>query len=209
MPRETDELGDFGMAFMKTSTSLSIVVLATALVTGHVSADTVQDQAAFDTKSYGWDSVAGLGNQQIADDFRLKHSGKISNLRWTGKYHDSSIPGETKFEVLIFADRNGTPGKLLHSENVSVTGWDTKVSDSGSHRMLSYNAELLSSPALKAGHVYWLTICESDPETQVRWSWSFHKSDISGGYSYRLGNSSRWALGKKDMAYALSVSRSQ
>jgi hypothetical protein len=199
--------GEIGMALQMNKFVLGTAVATMVLASSTVTADTVHDQAAFDTNGYGWDSVTGESNQQIADDFRLKRSGKITNLRWTGKYHDSSAPGEKLFEVLVFADQYGKPGKILHSETVSARGWDTRVSDIGSHRMLSYNTSLTRSPVLDAGRTYWLSVRESDPTTKALWSWSFHKGNVAGGFSYRLGKSREWSVGSRDMAYALTVAR--
>ena len=195
------------MALQMNKFVLGAAVTAMVLAGGTVSADTVHDQAAFDTNGYGWDSVAGDSKQQIADDLRLKQTCKITNLRWTGKYHDSSAPGEKMFEVLVFADQQGKPGRLLHSETVSARGWDTRVSDIGSHRMLSYNTALSGSPVLDAGKTYWLSVRESDPTTKALWSWSFHKENVAGGFSYRLGTGQKWSVGSRDMAYALTVAR--
>lgn len=59
---------------------LRAAVATMVLASSTVSADNVHDQAAFDTTGYGWDSFAGNSKQQIADDFRLKQTGKITNL---------------------------------------------------------------------------------------------------------------------------------
>ncbi len=194
------------MAIEKTKFVFGIAVGAMMTVGGAVSADTVEDQSTFDKNAYGWDSVAGSANQQIADDFRLKRAGKISTLNWTGKYHDGAVAGNKLFEIVIFADQKGVPGKAIHVETVKAGGLDTGVSDIGKHKLLSYKTTLKRSPRLDMNRIYWLTIRESDPTTTSRWSWSFHNGNIAGGFSYRLGMQKAWSVGSRDMAYALTVS---
>ena len=133
------------MAIEKTKFVFGIAVGAMMTVGGAVSADTV-NQSTFDKNAYGWDSVAGSANQQIADDFRLKRAGKISTLNWTGKYHDGAVAGNKLFEIVIFADQKGVPGKAIHVETVKAGGLDTGVSDIGKHKLLSYKTTLKRSP---------------------------------------------------------------
>jgi hypothetical protein len=197
------------MAIEKTRIVFGISTGAMMLIAGAVSADTVQDQSAFDKNAYGWDSVAGSANQQIADDFRLKSAGKVVKLNWTGKYHDGAVAGRKLFEIVIFADRKGVPGKIVHVETVKSRGVDTGVSDIGDHNLLSYKTSLKQSPRLSMNKTYWLTIRESDPTTKSRWSWSFYKGNVAGGFSYRLGQEKAWSVGSRDMAYALSVSEAK
>ncbi|NKB19462.1 MAG: hypothetical protein GKS01_02855 [Alphaproteobacteria bacterium] len=194
------------MTIEKTNSIIGIAMGAMMTIGGAAFADTVHDQSAFDKNAYGCDSVAGSSVQQIADDFRLKQAGEISKIGWTGKYHDSSVPGKKSFEITIFADQKGVPGKVIHVEIVHAASFDTGVTDIGEHKMLSYKALLKQSPTLEAYRTYWLTIRESDPTTKSRWSWSFHKGNIAGGFSYRLGMQQAWSVGNRDMAYALSVS---
>jgi hypothetical protein len=197
------------MAIEKTKFVFGIAVGAVMTIGAAVSADTLQDQSTFDKNAYGWDSVAGRANQQIADDFRLKRAGKISTLNWTGKYHDGAVAGNKSFEIIIFADRKGVPGKAIHVETVKAAGVDTGVSDIGEHKLLSYKTALKRSPRLNVNRTYWLTIRESDPTTPSQWSWSFHNGNIAGGFSYRLGHEKAWSVGNRDMAYALSISQAR
>jgi len=196
------------MVIEKTKFVFGMATGAMMVFAASVSADTVQDQSAFDKNAYGWDSVADNGHQQIADDFQLKSAGKIVKLNWTGKYHDAVIVGIKSFEIIIFADQKGVPGEIVHVETVKSAGVDTGVSDIGQHKLLSYKTSLKRSPRLDMNRTYWLTIRESDSTTKSRWSWSFHSGHIAGGFSYRLGLEKPWSVGRRDMAYALTVSHS-
>lgn len=187
-------------------------VFASAMVIGATAtgADTVHDQSTFDINAFGWDSVAGAPNtQQIADDFQLSVDGKIAILNWTGKYHDNSVLEEAIFEVRVFRDAGGQPGEMVFSQPLVAAASDTGIVDKGAHKLLTYTATVNGSPIFHGTATYWLSIRESDPSTSATWSWSFHNSEVAGGYSYRRGAGTGWAVGTQDMAYSVSITPSK
>ena len=171
-----------------------------------VKADTVHNQSVVDTNAFGWDSVGGARDtQQIADDFKPTIDGTIGILHWTGKYHDSVTSSAKKFEIRIFSDVAGKPDKLIFSQELVTAGKDTGGKDSGDDKLLSYTAPLAGTPILQSDSTYWLSIREIDSSTLSVWSWSFHKDDVVGGYSYRRSETHSWSVGTIDMAYSMSL----
>ena len=183
------------------------LLFAAMMTTGPVAwGDTFHDQSMVDINSFGWDSIGGAEDvQQIADDFRPMNDGSIKILNWTGKYHDDAHSTANKFEIRVFANSAGQPGEVIFSQSLPVAGSDTGGMDSGAHSLLSYTATVTDAPILKSGKKYWLSIREMDPSTSATWSWSFHNSDVAGGYSSRQGERGSWAVGTKDMAYSLHI----
>ena len=194
---------------MQTRKSKLIAGILTATVLMAASSarsDMTHNQSMVDIDGFGWDSVGGVENvQQIADDFRPPADGSIKFLHWTVKYHNGSELAPKKFEVRLFVDANGRPGAVIFTQSLMVAGADTGGADSGSHKLLTYTAVLRRAPILRSDRTYWLSIREDDPSTSALWSWSFHNSDVSGGYSYRRGENAPWTVGVTDMAYSLSI----
>ena len=184
----------------------SLLLAAMTIGSSSAGSDTIHDQSMVDINAFGWDSVGGPEIvQQIADDFKPSVDGSIAFLNWTGKYHDSSEPAAKRFELRLFADAAGHPGNLIFSQSLPVAASPIGGLDIGAHKLLNYTAALTGSPILKTGSTYWLSIREIDPSTSAMWSWSFHNSDVAGGYSYRRKGSALWVTGAQDMAYSLSI----
>ncbi len=188
--RRPDLYGDLAMR----NSSMRRAALAWAAVLLGLIAAEARGAFLYEQARLGDDAfMPGLNSkandQVIYDDFTLATPTQITGVRWSGVYQQTAVltTSPVSFFVGLYADQAGLPGALLAGRVVSVAGTQIGVSPNLKSPVFTYEATLDAPLTVAAGAKTWLSVVESDPSTNVTWSWEFHDYLTGNKITYQSG----------------------
>jgi hypothetical protein len=138
---------------------------------------TADPTAQYGFFSDGVNSGSG-GRQEIASGFILTSDAQVADVEWYGAYRNGSAPSAaTTFLIRFFADSDYLPGTIISQQDVTVTGVQTGLNNSGGLPILAYDSTI-SPVSFNAGSIYWISILENDPSTTFANQWIWQLSDV-------------------------------
>lgn len=171
----------------------SCLVLLVVTAT-QVNAEILFSQPLTSNIQYEGGRISDLSSNSAADDFTLSSDAMVSQIDWYGNYGDSSVPGPTDFQIEIFSDNSGSPGRRVFQDTVTVTGVDTGLVNELRHSVISYSAILNNPFAATASRVYYLSVSEADTSTNSVWRWENSDHQITSEAFNKNSSTGQWSV---------------
>ncbi|MFG0257460.1 MAG: RHS repeat-associated core domain-containing protein [Phycisphaerales bacterium JB043] len=135
----------------------------------------IQEPDLFGAAASDTAALSGSNPQKYAENFQVPQNARVTTLRWGGGYAFSTpalIPPDD-FTIRFYDDNAGSPGVLLHEENVGEVGRVAtgNVMTVNSVDEYMYLSRIELPPSLLAGNVYWISIENNLLGTGNVWGW--------------------------------------
>lgn len=145
-------------------------------------------------------------SQQVADDFSLGVPAILTGIEWSGYYFGESLTGlgsTVDFTVRLFADP--PPPVPLVSESLSATFSQTGMTTDFNDPIYRFSAPLSNPVLLSAGTTYWLSVLESDVDTNVDFLWLATSATFNQIRALRSNEGNAWSIepNTEDFAFTL------
>ncbi|WP_435006361.1 PEP-CTERM sorting domain-containing protein [Tundrisphaera lichenicola] len=170
-------------------------------------ADVLYEQPRLGSDSFMPGLNSNAGDQVIYDDFTLATGAQITGLQWSGVYQQTTVltTGPVSFFVGLYADQGGLPGELLMGQDFSLTGTQIGISPNLNYPVFTYEVALAAPLSIVAGAKTWLSVVESDPTTNVVWTWEFSDYLTGNKVAYQDGPAGTMQLSFNNYDVAFNV----
>jgi len=135
----------------------------------------------------------------VYDDFKVTHSGAVSNITWQGEANSNAAG----FTIQILTQQPVTPDTFFRSAVVKTINVPNNTSQTPNvNGLYDFHVDLVNPFTLISGIPYWITIYSNGT---VPWAWSEASGGDGKSISFNRGGA-KWLPAPGDRAFTLNDS---